>query len=79
MGKKMDARQYIKIRGANENNLKNIDVDIPRNELVVLTDLAVLENLPLHLIQFMQRVRDVIWNHCLPMQDSSLVRWRNRM
>ena len=27
MGKKMDARQYIKIRGANENNLKNIDVD----------------------------------------------------
>ena len=30
MGKKMDARQYIKLRGANENNLKNIDVDIPR-------------------------------------------------
>ena len=36
----MDARQYIKIRGANENNLKNIDVDIPRNELVVLTGLS---------------------------------------
>ena len=40
MGKKMDARQYIKIRGANENNLKNVDVDIPRNELVVLTGLS---------------------------------------
>lgn len=40
MGKKMDVRQYIKIRGANENNLKNIDVDIPRNELVVLTGLS---------------------------------------
>ena len=40
MVKKMDARQYIKIRGANENNLKNIDVDIPRNELVVLTGLS---------------------------------------
>ena len=40
MGKKMDARQYIRIRGANENNLKNIDVDIPRNELVVLTGLS---------------------------------------
>ena len=37
---KMDARKYIKIRGANENNLKNIDVDIPRNELVVLTGLS---------------------------------------
>lgn len=40
MGVKMDARKYIKIRGANENNLKNIDVDIPRNELVVLTGLS---------------------------------------
>ncbi|MBU3874756.1 excinuclease ABC subunit UvrA [Faecalicatena sp. AGMB00832] len=40
MAKKMDARQYIKIRGANENNLKNIDLDIPRNELVVLTGLS---------------------------------------
>ena len=36
----MDVRQYIRIRGANENNLKNIDVDIPRNELVVLTGLS---------------------------------------
>ena len=40
MGKKMDARKYINIRGANENNLKNIDLDIPRNELVVLTGLS---------------------------------------
>ena len=31
---------YIKIRGACENNLKNIDVDIPRNELVVLTGMS---------------------------------------
>ena len=40
MGTKMDARKYIRIRGANENNLKNIDVEIPRNELVVLTGLS---------------------------------------
>lgn len=33
-------REFIKIRGANEHNLKNIDVDIPRNELVVLTGLS---------------------------------------
>ncbi len=33
-------RKYIKIRGANEHNLKNLDVDIPRNEFVVLTGLS---------------------------------------
>ena len=32
--------QYIKIRGAKENNLKNIDIDIPRNKFVVLTGLS---------------------------------------
>ena len=34
------AKQFIKIRGANEHNLKNITLDIPRNELVVLTGLS---------------------------------------
>ena len=34
------AKQYIKIRGANEHNLKDISLDIPRNELVVLTGLS---------------------------------------
>ena len=32
--------QYIKIRGARENNLKSLNVDIPRNEFVVLTGLS---------------------------------------
>ena len=40
MQNKSDEKQYIKIRGANEHNLKNIDLDIPRNELVVLTGLS---------------------------------------
>ena len=31
---------FIRIRGANENNLKHLDVDIPRNEFVVLTGLS---------------------------------------
>ena len=34
------AKQYIRIRGANEHNLKNININIPRNELVVLTGLS---------------------------------------
>lgn len=33
-------RKYIKIRGANEHNLKNISLDIPRGEFVVLTGLS---------------------------------------
>ena len=36
----MAEKQWIKIKGANEHNLKNIDVEIPRNELVVLTGLS---------------------------------------
>jgi excinuclease ABC subunit A len=33
-------RKYIKIRGAREHNLKGIDIDIPRDEFVVLTGLS---------------------------------------
>ena len=36
----MTDQKYIRIRGANENNLKHLDVDIPRNELVVFTGLS---------------------------------------
>ena len=40
MAAEKSKKKYIKIRGANENNLKNLDVDIPRNEFVVLTGLS---------------------------------------
>ena len=36
----MEENKYIKIRGAREHNLKNIDIDIPRKQLVVPTGLS---------------------------------------
>lgn len=38
--KKMRAREYIKIRGAKENNLKGIDLEIPRDQLIVMTGVS---------------------------------------
>lgn len=35
-----DKKNYIRIRGANEHNLKSLDIDIPRDEFVVLTGLS---------------------------------------
>ncbi len=37
---KMLPKEYIRIRGANEHNLQNLSVDIPRNEFVVITGLS---------------------------------------
>ena len=36
----MDTKKYIRVRGAKENNLQNLSVNIPRDELVVLTGLS---------------------------------------
>ncbi len=40
MAERKNIKDYIKIRGANEHNLKGVDIDIPRNELVVMTGLS---------------------------------------
>ena len=39
-GEANDKKRFIRIRGANENNLKNLSVDIPRDQFVVLTGLS---------------------------------------
>ncbi|MCD7835485.1 MAG: excinuclease ABC subunit UvrA [Lachnospiraceae bacterium] len=38
--KRMDGHEYIKIRGAKENNLKGIDLEIPRDRLIVMTGVS---------------------------------------
>ena len=66
-----EKKEYIRIRGAREHNLKNINIDIPRNEFVVLTGLSGSGKSSLALIRFMRRDREDIWSHCLRMQGSS--------
>ncbi|MDE7099952.1 MAG: hypothetical protein K2N99_01865, partial [Malacoplasma sp.] len=40
MEKKYNSRDYIVVKGARENNLKNIDIAIPKNKFVVITGLS---------------------------------------
>ena len=70
MPQEKDSRQYIKIRGANEHNLKNVDVDIPRDKLVVLTGLSGSGKSSLA-FDTIYEDREDIWNHCLLTPDSS--------
>ena len=46
---------HIEVRGAREHNLKSVDVDIPRNQFVVITGLSGSGSLLWHLIQSMLR------------------------
>ena len=61
---------YINIEGARVHNLKNIDLKIPRNKLVVITGLSEVENHPLRLILSTQKDKGAIWKHFQPMSDS---------
>ena len=54
----------IKIRGARVHNLKNIDLDIPKNKLVVITGISGSGKSSLALILFMPKARGDMLNHC---------------
>ena len=57
----------IVVKGARQHNLKNINVSIPRDKLVVITGLSGSGNLLWHLTLFMPKANVDMWNHYLRM------------
>ena len=53
--------KYLQVRGAREHNLKNIDIDLPKNKLIVITVYLVQEKFAV-LIQYMLKVKEDMWN-----------------
>lgn len=60
----------IVIRGAREHNLKDIDITIPKDKLVVVTGLSGSGKALLPLILCMQKGADVMFNHFRVMLDN---------
>ena len=50
--------KFIHVKGAKQHNLKNIDLDIPRDKLTVITGFLAQENPHLHLIPYMLKVKE---------------------
>ncbi|MDC0094092.1 excinuclease ABC subunit UvrA, partial [Alphaproteobacteria bacterium] len=40
MSKSIETKQFLKVRGANEHNLKKVDIDIPKDQLIVMTGVS---------------------------------------
>ena len=66
----LSKKNCIRIRGANEHNLKNVDVDIPRMRWLSLPDCPAPVNRRWRLIRSMQRDNGGIWNRYRPMHVS---------
>jgi len=62
---------HIQIRGARTHNLKNIDLDMPRDRLIVVTGLSGSESRPWRLIHSMPRASGDTLSHCRLTQGSS--------
>lgn len=71
-------KHFIRIRGANVNNLKNLSVDIPRDKFVVFTGLSGSGKSSLA-FDTIYAEGQRCYMESLPMQDSSWDRWRSRM
>ena len=60
----------IKIVGAKEHNLKNVSLELPKNELVVFTGVSGSGKSSLAFDTILQRGKDVILKVCQLMQDN---------
>ena len=69
---------YIQIKGASQHNLKNINVDIPRDRLVVITGVSGSGKSSLAFDTIYAEGRGAMWNRRPPTASSS-GRWTNPM
>ena len=66
-----EKKEFIRIRGARENNLKALNVDIPRNQFVVFTGLSGSGKSSLALTRSMRRASGGTWRAFPPTRASS--------
>ena len=60
----------IVIKGARENNLKNVNLELPKNKLIVMTGVSGSGKSSWHLIRFLQKDNDAMWRVYQLMQDN---------
>jgi excinuclease UvrABC ATPase subunit len=63
--------EQIRIRGARTHNLKNINLDLPRNKLIVITGLSGSGKSSLAFDTCMPKASAAMWNRCRPTRASS--------